>query len=356
MLHPGPLVAEGALDLAVEPGASAALDLAAAADARTHAFLRAAWFGAAAAGAPLVTLVARRAASADPVAAIPLVRRRLGPLSIREVPGSYWPYRSFPVARDAGERDLADLLGAPEARAALGRAWRVGPVYADDPTATRLVAAARRGGWAVLTRRLGTCYVVDLAALAAEGPWPSTKTLRKNRWLERRLAESGELDFRSLAGEQWNGGIFDQLAAIEAASWVGRNSNPRDTKFVHSENRRIWERAVRDPLLAGQLRCSILSIGGAPAAFTFSLRCGETLYYIANSFSERFAEGSPGRVLIYRDFQQAAADGVATIGWGAGDPGYKSEMGARPGPEILDLLIVRGPLAPLARWLWRSRG
>jgi hypothetical protein len=47
---------------------------------------------------------------------------------------------------------------------------------------------------------------------------------------------------------------------------------------------------------------------------------------------------------------------VETIGWGAGDPGYKSEMGARPGPDILDLLFVRGPLAALARPLWRSRG
>ena len=238
----------------------------------------------------------------------------------------------------------------------MARAWRVGPIYADDPTLLRLVAAARHSGWTVLSRRTGSCYLVDLKALAAAGPWPSSKTLRKNRWLERRLAEAGELEFRTVTGGGWTAGTFAELAAIEAQSWVARDADARDAKFLHPESRRIWERAVCDPLLAGQLACSILSIGGEPAAFTFSLRCGETVYYLANSYCERFAQGSPGRVLLYRDFQQAVADGVETIGWGAGDPGYKSEMGAKPGPDILDLLFVRGPLAPLARLFWRTRG
>jgi CelD/BcsL family acetyltransferase involved in cellulose biosynthesis len=355
LLHPGPLVANGSLDVSVEPDASPALDLAAAADAETHAFLRAAWFRAAAGTAPLSTLVARHAVTREPAAAIPLVARRLGPLSIQEVPGSYWPYRSFPVALGSSESELADFLASDAARRALGRAWRVGPVYADDPTLLRLTGAAQQSGWTVLTRRLGTAYVVDLKALMAAGPWPSTKTLRKNRWLERRLAESGDLHFRNVTGGDWSRETFEELAAIEAESWVARQSGKSDTKFLDADSRRIWERAVADPQIAGRLSCSILRIGGEPAAFTFNLRCGSTLYFIANSYGERFAQGSPGRVLLYRDFQAAAADGVETIGWGAGDPGYKSEMGAQPGPEIFDLLIVRGAIAALARPLWRAR-
>jgi len=301
----------------------------------------------------VTTLVAREAGAE--IAAIPLIERRHGPLSLREVPGSYWPFRSFPLAECVGDLELAAFLGSSEARQALGRAWRLGPVYSDDPTAVRLAAAARASGWTLLTRRLGTCYVVDLRGLAGEGPWPSSKTLRKNRWLERRLAESGEIAFSSVTGEAWKPAAFDTLAAIEAESWVANKADARDTKFLHAASRAVWERVVRDPVLAGQLTASILHVGGAPAAFTFRLRCGDTLYYIANSFSERFREGSPGRILLYRDFQQAVADGIATIGWGAGDPGYKSEMGAKPGPDIIDLLIVRGPLAALARPLWRSR-
>ena len=357
MLHPGPLVADGGIEGAIEPGASTALDLAAAAaEEGCHGFLRASWFAAAAGDAPVATLVGRDARSGELVAAIPLVERRLGPLSVREVPGSYWPYRSFPIAADASEADLAALLASPAARAALGRAWRVGPIYADDPAAARLVAAARQSGWTLLRRRLGTCFVVDLARLTAAGPWPSSKTLRKNRWLEKRLAEAGELGFRSVSGGQWNKAVFDLLAGIEGESWIGRKADSRDTKFLHSASRNVWERAVADPMIANRLSCSILDVGGVPAAFTFSLRCGDTLYFIANSYSERFAEGSPGRILLYRDFLRAAEDGVARIGWGAGDPGYKSEMGAEPGPDIIDLLLVRGPIAALARPLWRTRG
>jgi len=356
LLHPGPLVAEDALDVAVEPGAAPALDLAAAADSRVHAFLRAAWFGAAAGAAPLVTLTGRRAVSGEPIVALPLIERRLGWFALREVPGSYWPYRSFPVARDASEAELTAFLASTEAREELGRAWRVGPVYADDATAHRATAAARQAGWTVLSRRLGTSYAVDLKGLMATGAWPTSKTLRKNRWLERRLGQSGALEFATVSGSQWSAETFDRLAAIESESWVARQAGAGNAKFLDPDNRRAWERAVGDPLIAGQLACSLLHVGGEPAAFTFSLRSGNTLYFLANSYSERFAEGSPGRILLYRDFQQAAAAGVETIGWGAGDPGYKSEMGARPGPEILDLLFVRGPLAALARPLWRSRG
>ena len=338
----------------METGTSAALDRVAAADGGPHRFLRAAWFAAAAGDAPMTTLIARKA-GVD-IAAIPVVERRHGPLSLREVPGSYWPYRSFPLAECVGEAELAAFLGSSEARHALGRAWRLGPVYADDPTAVRLAAVARASGWTLLSRRLGTCYVVDLAALAANGPWPSSKTLRKNRWLERRLAESGELTFSTVTGPNWDSTVFETLAAIEAESWVARKADARDTKFLHAASRAVWARVVGDPILAEQLAASILHVGGVPAAFTFRLRSGDTVYYIANSFSERFREGSPGRILLYRDFQQAVADGIAIIGWGAGDPGYKSEMGARPGPDIVDLLVVRGPLAALARPLWRSRG
>jgi CelD/BcsL family acetyltransferase involved in cellulose biosynthesis len=355
LLHTGPLIAARALDAAVEPGAAPAIDLAASADDRERGFLRAAWYAAAADGAPLATLCGRTTVGGEPAIALPLMERRAGPLRLREVGGSYWPYRSFPLARDVGEDELVQFLDSAEARAALGTAWRLGPVHDDDPAASRLVDAARRCGWTVLSRRIATLYAVDLERLTAEGSWPSTKTLRKNRWLERRLAEAGELDFRTVSGADWSGDVFDLLAHIELQSWVGRAGASSDAKFLRPENRRIWERAVSDPILAEGLACSLLHVGGVPAAFTFSLRSGATLHFIANSYSLRFADRSPGRILLYRDLQAAATSGVERVDWGAGDPGYKSEMGAKPGPDIVDHLFVRGPLAWLARPLWRSR-
>jgi CelD/BcsL family acetyltransferase involved in cellulose biosynthesis len=100
---------------------------------------------------------------------------------------------------------------------------------------------------------------------------------------------------------------------------------------------------------------SILSVGGEPAAFTFGLQVGTTRYQIANNFDQRFKQHSAGRTLLLKDFERAAADGVRRISWGSGDAGYKSEMGARPGPEIMDLLFVRSRLlaVPLARYWTR---
>lgn len=356
LFRSGTLIGAAALELVVGPGAAASLDVAAGAAVPALGFLRASWFGAAAEGGLLATLVARRSGSGQAIAAVPFAPRWIGPLKVSEVAGSYWPFRSVPLAADADDGELDALLSSQDTRRALGRAWRIGPVYADDPAATRLVAAARRTGWTIVERRVGTCFVIDLARLTGQGAWPSIKTLRKNRWLERRLAEAGELGFRNVRGADWCGEVFDCLAGIEAESWVGARSDAHDTKFLDPANRHAWERAIADPAIADRLHASILTVGGVPAAFNFSLRAGATLHFIANSYSKRFADRSPGRILLYRDFQQAAEDGIAKIGWGAGDPGYKSEMGAEPGPAILDLLFVRGAiLGALARVAWRWR-
>ncbi|MGQ0659365.1 GNAT family N-acetyltransferase [Sphingosinicella sp.] len=331
----------------VVAGAAACLDQLAFA-AEGLGFLRAAWFEATA-DSSLITVVARRRDGA-PAAAIPLVARKPKAARLSEVPGCYWPFRSLPVAGDCGDAELQALLRSPR----LGRAWRWGPVPADDPALVRFAGLAAGSGWTLLRRRIATTYRVDLKRLTAEGTWPSTKTLRKNRWLERRLAEQGDLEFQTVGGAAWKDDVLDVLAAIEAESWVAQKG---DTKFVDPARRRIWARALQDPALAAMLSCSVLRIGGAPAAFTFSVASGTTRYYIANGYSDRFAEGSPGRILLYRDFAEAAAAGVETIGWGAGDPGYKTEMGAEPGPDLVDCLFVRGRLAgALARPFWERRG
>ena len=343
-----------ALAIRVEPGLAPEIDtVAEAADAR-HSFLRRAWF-AGAGGAGAATLVARRGCGA-PVAALPIARSGSGPLRLRAVPGIYWPFRSFPVAADAADAELLALLSHRAAPGALGRLWRLGPVYEADPSADRLSQIAASACWTVLRRRLSTSYRLDLEALLAEGSWPRSSTLRKNRWIERRLAELGELDWKVVTGAGWTAAAFDDLAEIERNSWVVKETGGKDAKFAAPENRRFWENAVRDPVLAGTMSAAMLYIGGTPAAFAFSIQAGRTRYYLANSYDERFAKHSLGRALLYRDFQDAIGAGVREIGWGAGDPGYKTDMGAVPGPAIVDLLFVRSrALAALLRPFWERR-
>jgi CelD/BcsL family acetyltransferase involved in cellulose biosynthesis len=349
--RPGPAVAS---PIELARGTGADLDAAAAAADPAHAFLRSAWYRATA-GDALRTFVARRS-DGTPLAAFALVPRRHGPLVLREVAGSYWPFRSVPLARDAGAEELAALLSSSGFRRGTGRIWRLGPVFDSDPAAAKLLQAAQQGGWTVLTRKLGTCFEIDVAALLADGPWPRGASMKKNRWREKKLGELGTLEITHFTGAGWSAGDRDAIAAIERKSWVAKLDKGAATQFADERQRAIWEKASADPAIAAMIFGSIMRVGGTPAAFTFGLEVGRTRYQIANNYDEAFAQHSAGRTLLMREFERAAQRGIERISWGSGDAGYKSELGAAAGPEIVDLLFVRPkPLVPLLRRLWCGR-
>lgn len=275
---------------------------------------------------------------------------------MREVGGCYWPFRGIPIAAHATPETLAAALEAHRSRC--GRIWRLGPVEAGEPALTTLCLAASEAGWTVLSRPLGRVFQLDLAVLTKDGEWPTTKTMRKNRWRKRRLEEDGgPLRVEYFTGRNWTAGQRNAMAAIEAASWLGKLDDGGDTKFRDPAMRRYWEELCDDPMLADMLFGSLMWIGEVPAAFTFGVEAGDTRYYIANNFDERFTRFGPGRVLLYDDFARAAERGIARISWGLGDAGYKGEMGAQPGPEIVDHLFVRGrlPAMLLRRWWERPQ-
>jgi CelD/BcsL family acetyltransferase involved in cellulose biosynthesis len=339
-----------AADLVIAPAPPHAFDAAVAAADPAQAFLRHAWF-AAQAGTALRTLVVQRP-SGLPLAAIPARWAGPGLLRASTIPGSYWPFRSVPIAADATDAEIVGLLQRPEVRSFLGFAWRMGPVFDSDPAASRLLALAPAAGWTVLTRPLGTCFEIDVASLAADGPWPRASTLKKNRWREKKLAELGPVETRRFTGLDWAAADRDALAAIERNSWLAREAKA-GFQFADAAQRRFWEQAAADPAIAAMIRGATLHVGGIPAAFSFALQVGKTRYQIANNYAERFASLSPGRTLLVAEFQEAVADGTTRISWGSGDAGYKTEMGATAGPKILDLLFVRpAPLAALLRRWW----
>lgn len=323
--------------------------VAAAADPR-HAFLRGAWF-AACEGARL-SIVLR--ADGRPLAGFGLVDRRAGPFRVREVAGSYWPFRCIALAADAAAHELSVMLGDREMRHLLGRIWRLGPIFANDPAAAKVRQAAVGTGWTVLERQLGTSFEIDVRVLTADGPWPRASTMKKNRWREKKLGEIGPLEIRRFTGADWNGEDREAIAGIERNSWLATEAGA-GLQFADARQRAIWEGVAADPALAASVRGSILRVGGAPAAFTFGLQVGTTFFQIANNYDERFAQHSPGRTLLIREFEQAARAGVERISWGSGDAGYKSEMGAQAGPQIVDLLFVRPrQLAATLRPFWRD--
>ena len=339
-------------------GLAGAIDVVAGRAPASHRFLRYGWFAAAlrAYGGSARTLVVSREGEA--VAALPIVPKGPGWAGLAEVPGCYWPFRSFPVAEDAGVEAMEALL--PRLAREV-RALRVGPVYDGDPGLELLKEAAGARGWAVLDRFVADSYLLDMrAAQGEEGGWPRNSTLRKNRFHEKHLGGHGSLDGDFVSGESWSEDAFDALASVEEKSWIAARTDGSDAKFTRSGHGAFWRAAAADPKLAEMMWAAVLRVEGAPAAFSFDINAGALKYAIANSYDPAFAKHSPGKLLYYRNLVRALDDGIATVDWGAGDSGYKQVIGAEKGPAIRDWLFVRPGVsaraAKLLAGLWRRSG
>jgi CelD/BcsL family acetyltransferase involved in cellulose biosynthesis len=338
-------------------GLSGAIDLVAEAAPETHRFLRYQWFAAALAayGGSARTILVER--DGDPVIALPMIRFGPAPARLAAVPGCYWPFRSFPASAQPGEGAFDALLDR------LGQevnALRVGPVCDGDPGLEPLLVAARTKGWVTLGRFVADSYILDMAAANADGGWPRNSTLRKNRFHEKHLGDHGALDWQFLQGAELAAGGFDALAAIEEKSWIAARTDGRDAKFTTTGHGAFWRAAAGDPVLAKMLWAALLTVDGAPAAFSFDVNAGALKYAIANSYDPAFAKHSPGKLLYYRNLVRAMADGIDAVDWGAGDSGYKRVIGAAKGPAIRDWLLVRPGLPALfgraLRGMWERSG
>ncbi|HEY0324584.1 MAG TPA: GNAT family N-acetyltransferase [Allosphingosinicella sp.] len=312
-----------------------------------HAFLRAAWFRAAGADSTLLA----EAAGGSLLAAFPTIAAGPPALGARAVVGAYWPFRTVPISPKLSGDDLVALLADPRAKAALGPLWRMGPFYEDDPAGARLIDAAARAGWTMLTRSLGHSYMLEIAEQRATGPWPRPSTLKRIRNYERQL---GEVSLERVSGGDWSPAIFDALREVEAASWIASRTDGSGAKFLNAASRAFWETAAADPVLAEMMSALILRVGGKPVAFCFDLNVGTLQYSIAGSYDAAFAKLKPGKIATYRNIEWALERGIMRIDWGAGDGGYKREIGAVQGPQIVDCLFVRnGFVASILRPRWK---
>ena len=338
-------------------GLSALIDAVAEQADEGYRFLRYQWFAAAIAayGGRARTLIVER--DGYPVIALPLAG--FGPEAARlaAIPGCYWPFRGFPACADASDGAfdvLVDRLGQEV------NGLRIGPSYDGDPAVSGLIAAARRRRWVVLDRFVADSYLLDMAAAQRQGAWPRASTLKKNRFHEKHLADHGALDWRFLSGGDLAGGGFDQLATVEQKSWIAARTDGSDAKFTKRGHGAFWRQAAADPVIAEMMSAALLTVDGVPAAFSFDLNLGTLKYAIANSYDPAFAKHSPGRLLYYRNLIRALQQGMTKVDWGAGDSGYKSTIGAEPGPVIRDWLLLRpgGPsmLGRVLQGMWRRSG
>ena len=343
------------LDISIVPGVPGHVNDLAAQAHDSHRFLRAGWF---CRGKPetISTLVARRR-NGSAILALPL--HNVGPtiLGVRALAGISWPFRSAALEDSFAPGDMLALLDDPVARKAIGPLLRLGPVYESDRLAMILVDAARSKGWSVLCRTLGQSFIQNLGCSEGGANWPSKLRRKKIRKLHARLEGLGRVTLRIVRGADWTLRIFQDLARVEENSWVGTRTDRSGAKFLSPDMLAHWKRAVEDPVLADMLAATVLYVGDHPVAFSLDLTTGRLQYGIASSYDQAFAAYSPGQIVNVHAIDDGAARGVRQIDWGAGDSGYKREIGAVPGPAIHDFLIVRSSvLAAILRPKWERTG
>lgn len=331
------------------------IDLLAQRNLSHHGFLRAAWYRAGAADRGR-TLVIRHGGAGDGggvIAAIPTAP--FGPAfgGARKVAGPYWPFRAPLIAADCSAFDLVLALEHPATRR-LGPVWRIGPARMDDPATTLLVEAAQTAGWTILSRPAGSSWVVDLDAARATG-WPRASTKKRLRRIERRLGTLGQVTWQHVRGHDWDDGVLTDLGAVEAASWVGTDTDGSGAKFLTAAQRSVWQAILHDPLLGDMLCATILRVDGRAVAFSFDCDDGPVRYGIVGSYMTKLGAYEIGKLANYRSMEDASAAGQRRLDLGIGDSGYKREMGAVEAYHMADLLFVRSRIAArLFAKMWGS--
>ena len=302
-----------------------------------RSFLRSAWYRAWAGGSGHTMIM--NSALGTAIAAVPTMKASSALPGFRTVPGCYWPFRSVLVADNVTAEDLAQALSQRLAIKALGPVWRMGPVSAQDSTTQRVLRAASLTGWNVLERPVGKSWFFDLAN---GGGLPGKSTAKRLRQYERQLTKLGRVSWRRVTGAEWDQTTLDQLGKVEEESWVGRGTDGSGAKFLLPAQRALWRDALQDPHIADICQATILSLDDRPIAFSFDMLCETVQYAIACSFVEDMGQFRLGNIVTHRQLQYAREQGIATVDLGAGDLGYKRQMGAAEGEDHVDLLFVRG--------------
>ncbi len=152
-------------------------------------------------------------------------------------------------------------------------------------------ALCNRRGWSAdhLTYKRA---VLERGVTPTDGP--SAKHMKEYRRLERRLADLGEVEYRTLAPvddlREW----MDIFLALEFSGWKGREGT---ALACSPEERAFFLDAAGKAHKRGQLQMLLLTVGKRPVAAkcNFISRGGAFAFKIA--FDEEFARYSPGVLL-----------------------------------------------------------
>jgi CelD/BcsL family acetyltransferase involved in cellulose biosynthesis len=166
---------------------------------------------------------------------------------------------------------------------------------ADGPLAAHLDEALARHGRPVFTAESSTRALwrrtdADPARPAALSP-TRRRTLERK---QRRLAETGRLEFNVLPSDENVRAWIDAFLQMEANGWKGRAG----TAIACTDaNRRFFSAAAASAFERGRLLAHGLSLDGRPIALRCSFLAGDGSFAFKTAYDEAYYRFSPGVLL-----------------------------------------------------------
>lgn len=206
------------------------------------------------------------------------------------------------------ESDHPAALELCETVLSLNRPMLLGRLPARSPTIPALRAAAR-GRAVVVTRSSPPSLCVSLDASWSDplAAIPSRKrNLMKRSWKKARSLGAVDVRFeRPSAGTEVES-LLSLFLEVEADGWKGRSG----TAVALTDEVRFLREYAQLAAEEETLEVGLLTIGGQVAAMQIGVVLDQRFWWMKTGYRERFAEGSPGRLLLGESIGRAARAGL----------------------------------------------
>lgn len=225
--------------------------------------------------------------------------------------------------------DYLDVLvdpacGGPVASAIVDRAvllaWDAWELEELGPGAAAL-DLPRRGASCALAEQ-SACPVLDLSG---GGDLAACVPARRRRQLRRARAAAGLRGATSVETVADATRFVEELARLHGARWASRGG----AGVLRDEAALAFHREALQRLgAAGLARCWLLRIGGDVAAAYYGMATRGRAYAYLGGFDPRFADESPGSILIGHAIAEALREGATEFHFLRGREAYKYSWGA----------------------------
>lgn len=136
----------------------------------------------------------------------------------------------------------------------------------------------------------------------------------------RQIDAAGELNFRHVKEPEEAVEFLDMLVVQHKERW---NKGKSKSLFYDEQQVRFFRLLLDEMLLAGSIKFSVLEVGGEVAALHYGFEFQGVYLWYKPSFSEKFAEYSPGQVILNKLIQYCNENNLLEFDFGCGSEFFK---------------------------------